>query len=96
MCDNPKEINKEIASNFSEQINSQMEEYLGKEVLDNLSPDFSTTDSNSTIIFKISIMNAFKKYFEYRMHGLSGCGIPYIILEGTIQDYEKIISKTKF
>jgi hypothetical protein len=30
MCDNPKEINKEIASNFSEQINSQMEEYLGK------------------------------------------------------------------
>ena len=96
ICDNPKEINKEIASYFSEQIISQMEKYLGKEVLDNLSPDFSTTDSNSTIIFKISIMNAFKKYFKYKMHGLSGCGIPYIILEGTIQDYEKIISKSKF
>ena len=41
-------------------------------------------------------MNAFKKYFKYKMHGLSGCGIPYIILEGTIQDYEKIISKSKF
>ena len=52
-----------------------MEKYLGKEVLDNLSPDFSTTDSNSTIIFKISIMNAFKKYFKYKMHGLSVCGI---------------------
>jgi len=73
-----------------------MEKYLGKEVLDNLSPEFSTTDYNSIIIFKISIMNAFKKYFEYEMHGMSGCGIPYIILEGTIQDYEKIISKTKF
>lgn len=73
-----------------------MEKYLGKEVLDNLSQDFSTTDCNSTIIFKISIMNAFKKYFKYKMHGLSGCGIPYIILEGTIQDYEKIISKSKF
>jgi len=96
LCDSPKEINKEIASNFSEQINSQMEKYLGKEVLDNLSPEFSTTDYNSIIIFKISIMNAFKKYFEYEMLGMSGCGIPYIILEGTIQDYEKIISKTKF
>ena len=73
-----------------------MEKYLGKEVLDILSPDFSTTDSNSTIIFKISIMNAFKKYFNYTIRGMSGCGIPYIILEGTIQDYEKIISKTKF
>ena len=94
--DNPKKINKKIASSFSEQINSQMEKYLGKEVLDILSPDFSTTDSNSTIIFKISIMNAFKKYFNYTIRGLTGCGIPYIILEGTIQDYEKIISKTKF
>ena len=94
--DNPKSINKDIASDFSEQINLQMKEYLGKEVLDSLSPDFSTTDSNSTIIFKISIMNVFKKYFDYTMYGEASCGIPYIILEGTTQDYEKLISKTNF
>ena len=28
------------------------------------------------------------------MH-LCGCGVPYIILEGTAEDYEKIIKKAK-
>ena len=36
---------------------------------------------------------AFKKYFNYRMH-LCGCGIPYIILEGTAEDYKKILEKS--
>ena len=39
-------------------------------------------------------MGAFKKYFDYTM-GLCGCGTPYIILEGTAQDYIEIISKAK-
>ena len=39
-------------------------------------------------------MATFKKYFEYKMH-LCGCGVPYIILEGTAEDYEKIIKKLK-
>ena len=37
-------------------------------------------------------MGAFKKYFNYEMH-LLGCGLPYIILEGTAEDYKKIIEK---
>ena len=67
-----------------------MKKYLGEEILNILTPDYTTTDYDSTIICKISIMGAFKKYFEYEMH-LCGCGIPYIILEGTSEDYEKII-----
>ena len=43
------------------------------------------------IVAKISVMGAFKKYFEYHMD-LCGCGIPYIILEGTADDYKEIIS----
>ena len=39
-------------------------------------------------------MGAFKKYFDYEMH-LCGCGLPYIILEGTAEDYKKIIEKSK-
>ena len=93
ILDDSKQINQKIASDFSAQINSQMEKYLGKELLNTLTPNFTTTDYNSTIIFKISIMNAFKKYFEYKIFGMSGCGIPYIILEGTFEDYENIISK---
>ena len=79
---------------FCIQINKQMEEYLGKEILENLTSNFSTTDENSIIISKISIMGAFKKYFEY-ISRRKGCGIPYLILEGTAEDYKKIKSKAE-
>ena len=91
---NIKEVNKEILSDFSVEINAQMKGYLGEELLNILTPDFTTTDEEKVIIFKITIMGAFKKYFNYIM-GLCGCGIPYLILEGTSEDYEKIYSKTK-
>ncbi len=37
-------------------------------------------------------MRAFQKYFNYKMT-LSGCGSPYLILEGTAEDYQKINDK---
>ena len=79
------QVDKKVLENFSEQINVQMKEYLGNEVLETLTPNFTTTDYDSTIVCKISIMGAFKKYFKYEMH-LCGCGIPYIILEGIAED----------
>ena len=39
-------------------------------------------------------MGAFKKYFDYEMMCI-GCGNPYIILEGTADDYKKILSKAQ-
>ena len=71
-----------------------MQQYLGKEILNNLTANFSITDYDSLIISKLSIMGAFKKFFDYKM-GLITCGIPYIILEGTVEDYEKIKEKAK-
>ena len=62
--------------------------------MDLLTLNFSTSTYDSKIIGKISIMGAFKKYFDYHMH-LIGCGIPYIILEGTAQDYRDIIARAK-
>ena len=88
------QVNNKVLEDFSGQINKQMEDYLGKEILETLTPDFTTTDYDSTMVCKISIMGAFKKYFKYEMH-LCGCGVPYIILEGTAEDYEKIIAKTE-
>ena len=89
------EVNKKILENFSEQINMQMKNYLGEELVNILTPDYSTTDYDSLIICKISIMGAFKKYFDYTMH-LCGCGIPYLILEGTADDYKKIKLKAQY
>ena len=89
-----EQVDKKILENFSEQINEQMKQYLGDELVDLLTPNFSTTTYDSKIVAKISVMGAFKKYFEYHMD-LCGCGIPYIILEGTADDYKEIISKAK-
>ena len=89
-----EQVNRKILEDFSEQINKQMKEYLGEKLVDILTPNFSTSTYDSKIVGKISIMGAFKKYFDYKMM-LMGCGIPYIILEGTAQDYKEIISKAK-
>ena len=71
-----------------------MKKYLGEELIEILTPNFTTTNYDSTIVCKISIMGAFKKYFDYEMD-LYGCGLPYIILEGNAEDYKKIISKAE-
>jgi len=88
------QVNRKVLEDFSEQINEQMKKYLGEKLVDILTPNFSTSTYDSKIVGKISIMGAFKKYFDYHM-ALCGCGIPYIILEGTAQDYREIISKAK-
>ena len=98
---NIKNVNKKILEDFSVQINEQMKKFLGEEIIQILTPDFSTTNYDSLIISKLSIMGTFKKYFSYQMN-VPICGIPYIILEGTVDDYKKIkekadrLSKFKF
>ena len=39
-------------------------------------------------------MSTFKKYFRYHINMVI-CGIPYIILEGNLEDWEKILKKLK-
>ena len=89
-----KLINQKILEDFSVQINKQMIKYLGEEILQILTSDFTTTDHDSLIISKLSIMGAFQKYFNYAM-GDCICGIPYIILEGTAEDFQKIKEKAE-
>ena len=88
------QIDQKIHEDFIVKINEKLKEFLGEKILDVLTPDFSTTTKDSSIVCKITIMSAFKKFFNYKMR-ICGCGIPYIILEGTEEDYKKIISKAK-
>ena len=55
-------IDKKILEDFSIQINEKAKEYLGEEILENLTPNFTTTNYDSLIISKISIMGIFKNY----------------------------------
>ena len=85
-------VDKETFEDFSKQMVQQMTQFLGKDIIENLTPDFTTTSYDSKVIGQISIMGSFKKYFNY-CFGCITCGIPYIILEGTVEDYKKIKSK---
>ena len=40
-------------------------------------------------------MSSFKNFFDYEEMDFS-CGIPYIILEGSLNDWENILNKLKF
>ena len=88
------DVNKyqnDIIKDFCEQIS----ENIGKELIDILTPNFSTSNENSIIAGKVTIMSAFSNFFEYECMMIS-CGIPYIILEGSLNDWENILNKLKF
>jgi ubiquitin-protein ligase len=88
------QVNKSILEDFAKEIVKQITNYIGKELIDILSPNFTTTTFDSEIICKISIIGAFKHYFNYKML-LMGCGVPYVVLDGTADDYKKILEKAK-
>ena len=89
-----KDVDKKKLEDFSVQINEQMKKILGEEIIQILTSDFTTTNYDSLIISKLSIMGYIQKYFDYNME-LAPCGIPYIILEGTADDYQKIKEKAE-
>ena len=94
LSNNIKKIDKKILEDFPIQISNQIEKFIGKELLETLTPNFTTTNNDLTIIAKLSIMGAFKKYFKYNKFVVK-CGNPYIIIEGTAEDYKKIINKAE-
>ena len=76
-------------------LTKKISEYIGCELTNVLTPNFSTSTNNTVISGKVSIMASFKKYFKYEAFMVI-CGIPYILLEGTLEDWEKILEKLKF
>lgn len=78
-----------IFPDFSKKIN----EYIGNELYTDFVLHFSTTTSKETTAFEIAFMDSFSKFFDYRIYTL--CGIPEIKLQGTVEDYQKIIQSLK-
>ena len=77
-----------------EEFCKKISDNIGTELSDVLTPNFSTSTKETIIAGKVSIMATFKKYFKYSID-MCSCGIPYIILEGNLQDWEKILEKLK-
>ena len=85
-----KEKYEECFNNFNEQIST----YIGKDLVDNMQANFSTSNINEKTVSQISIMTALQNYFEYKIYCI-GCGFPSITLRGILEDYEKILEKMK-
>ena len=76
------------------EVVDQIKKFTGQEIIDTLTPNFTTTDCVSMSVGQISIMSAFKHYFKYTIHML-GCGLPYVTIEGSVDDWNQIIEKMK-
>jgi len=75
-----KLITNEIDKNL---VDSQVKQWI--------LPSFSTTTENDVVSMGVVFMATFKKYFRC-VSGLT-CGIPYITLEGTLEDWKDILGR---
>lgn len=89
--ENPNSPWEKVFPNFTKQIG----EYTGNELIDILSCDFSTSTITTKVASDITIMEAMKSYFEFVVMYVI-CGIPEVTLEGTPEDWEKVLEKTLF
>ena len=85
----PKEVWKKDISFYIDKIS----DYVGKDLVSLLKPDFSTTTPIISQVGQINIMSCMQNYFEYKLY-YGGCGYPKITLEGTMEDYLRLKEKT--
>lgn len=88
---NPKSDWASIFPQFNKQIN----DYTEKKLVGVLTSDFTTTTATSKIVSEVTIMESVKSYFEFKVI-MMGCGIPKVTIEGTTEDWKKLLKKTKY
>lgn len=76
------------------QFTTQIAEHTGEELINTLTSNFTTTTSVEKIASEITIMEAMEPYFEFVVMYVV-CGIPEITLQGTTEDWQKVLDKTK-
>jgi len=91
ILENPKSPWEEVFPVFTKKIG----EFTGAELMNDLTCDFSTTTPISKVASEITIMEAMKPYFKYVVIRMI-CGIPQITLEGTPEDWQKVLAKAKY
>ncbi|TCC98919.1 DUF4419 domain-containing protein [Pedobacter psychroterrae] len=76
---------------FAEQIGS----FTGKELIDNLSADFTTTTPTVLVASQITIMESMKEFFNYKVTFV-GCGISEVTVQGSVKDWQKILKRLDY
>ena len=78
-------------SSVVDELCAKVAEHIGQETSDLLLPSFSTTTPVDRAAAQIALLEALREYFSYGVNTL--CGIPRVILEGTVADWEAIASR---
>lgn len=73
-----------VFAEFSEQIRA----HIGEQGYRLIVRPFSTTGTVEQAAFEVTLMDAFRKYFDYDV--VTFCGIPEITLEGTPEDWRSV------
>lgn len=72
---------------------SEISKYTKNDIAQTITSDFSTTTSPERIASQITLMEIVKSYFEYTVFYVA-CGIPSITLNGTPEDWNRVLEKT--
>ncbi len=64
------------------------------DIADIITADFSTTGFVEKVASQVTLMESVKSYFDY-LGIVIGCGFPTITIEGTPQDWQRVIEKTE-
>jgi len=85
----PKDWERDVFPDFTKQIGKHVKGDIHKVI----TSGFSTTSPTTKAAFEITLMSAMKHYFTYTMR--TCCGIPWIELEGTKDDWILLREKTQ-
>ncbi|MBR5644508.1 MAG: DUF4419 domain-containing protein [Salinivirgaceae bacterium] len=70
-----------------------IKENTKNDIVETITSDFSTTDKTCRIASEITLMDCVKEYFDYEVF-YAACGIPYVTLTGTADDWRRVLDKT--
>lgn len=79
-----------LLSDFSKEIKNNTK----GDLVDMMTANFSTTGKTEYIASQITLMSSVKSYFDFVDIYIS-CGIPSITLEGTSDDWRRVLEKTQ-
>jgi Domain of unknown function (DUF4419) len=68
-------------------------DFIPGELSQTLLCDFTTTTPAARIASQIVMMDAFQRFFDYRVYCV--CGIPSVTLAGTVEDWRRILSRVE-
>lgn len=75
------------------EFNNKIKNNINKDSFNIINPRFSTTNSLEQTVAQITVMNSMKQYFTYTV--FCGCGIPKVIMEGNLDDWNMLYDKSK-